>query len=165
MNRVKLITAVSLILAFIVYVRWEQPKMPTHFGSTIDPMDHEPTDTFVRSVSINGYWIGSAGQGGGAVAGGIVLPLKWRPGLTIVVKWERCDRFDRKNPVPDSEACHWKEKTVLIHPYSEVGMTHLHILDGEEVLIIPSMLGPGHKDYPGPDLPQKNFHEKKGITR
>ena len=127
------------------------------FGSSVTPMDHDPSDTFVRQVYIDGHWVGSAGMGGSTVAGGISLPRKWRPGLTAVVRWERCDRYDEKIPVPDEEACRWTEKVVPIHQYDEVGHTDVHILEGYRVLIIPTMLDPTHPDYPGPGYPTKNF--------
>ena len=127
------------------------------FGSSVTPMDHDPSDTFVREVYIDGHWVGSAGMGGSTVAGGISLPRKWRPGLTAVVKWERCDLYDRNHPVPDDKACHWTEKVVPIHQYDQVGRTWVHFVGGDRVLIIPSMLAPNHPDYPGPNYPTKNL--------
>ncbi|MDR0183169.1 DUF3304 domain-containing protein [Lysobacter arvi] len=132
------------------------------FGSSVTAMDHDPSDTFVRNVYVDGTWVGEGGRGGKTVAGGISLPNHWRPGLTAVVKWERCDRFDREHPVPDEQACRWTEKVVPIHQYDDVGETWLHILEGDKVLIIPSMLAPGHPDYPGPDFPTKDFFRNTG---
>jgi hypothetical protein len=142
--------------------RETEPDPDGSFGSSVTAMDHDPSDTFVRTVYVDGRWVGSAGTGGSIVLGGIVLPNRWRPGLTAVVKWERCDRFDEKRPVPDEQACRWTEKIVPIHRYDAVGATWLHILPGDHVLIIPSMLGPGHPDYPGPDLPTKDFFRNTG---
>jgi len=156
---------VVLGVGMIVLANWEPEKMPTHFSSSVDPMDYEPTDTFVRNVFLDGNWLGSAGGGGSTVAGALALPYKWYPGLTATVKWERCDRFDKNNPVPDSEACHWLEKKVLVHPYTRSGGTMLQIIEGEDVLIIPTMFGTRHEDYPGPPPPHKDFFERKGITR
>jgi hypothetical protein len=81
------------------------------------------------------------------------------------VKWERCEAFDPKNPVPDEEACKWHELNVPVHEYDRVGRTWVHIVDDEQVLIIPSMLGPGHPDYPGPGMPTKSFIKKRGIGK
>jgi hypothetical protein len=130
------------------------PSEPTpdpngSFGSSVTAMDHDPSDTFVRTVYVNGRWVGEASGGGGIVLGGVSLPNRWRPGLTAVVKWERCEPYGKN--------CRWTEKVVPIHQYDEVGRTWLHLLPGDGVLIIPSMLGPGHPDYPGPDLPTKDF--------
>ena len=124
------------------------------FGSSVTAMDHDPSDTFVRTVFVNGRWVGEASGGGGIVAGGISLPRRWRPGLTAVVKWERCEPYGKN--------CRWTEKVVPIHQYKEVGGTWLHILKGDKVLIIPSMLAPGHPEYPGPDFPSKDFFRNTG---
>jgi hypothetical protein len=130
------------------------------FGSSVTAMDHDPSDTFVRTVYVNGRWVGEGGRGGKTVLGGISLPNRWRPGLTAVVKWERCEPYGKN--------CRWTEKVVPIHQYDEVGATWLHILPGDQVLIIPSMLAPGHPNYPGPDLPTKDFFRNtptKDVTQ
>ena len=155
---IAVLRAVPLALLLVACV----PSQPQHgpkdtFGSSVTAMDHDPSDTFVPTVYVNGRWVGEAGMGGGIVADGISLPYKWRPGLTAVVKWERCDRFDPKHPVPDEQACRWTEKVVPIHQYDEVGHTDVHLLQGDQVLIIPTMLDPMHPDYPGPGYPTKDF--------
>jgi len=119
------------------------------FGSSVTPMDHDPSDTFVRTVYVNGRWVGSAGMGGKTVLGGISLPNKWHPGLTARVKWERCEPYGKN--------CRWTEKVVPIQRYDDVGHTDLHLLPGDRVLIIPTMLDPAHPNYPGPGYPTKNF--------
>lgn len=132
------------------------------FGSSVTAMDHDPSDTFVPNVCVNGTWVGEGGRGGKLVAGGISLPSRWRPGLTATVRWQRCVRVDPKHPISDDEACHWVEKVVPIHRYDEVGHTDLHILSGDQVLIIPTMLDPEHADYPGPGYPTKDFFRSTG---
>jgi hypothetical protein len=135
----------------------KEPDPNATFGSSVTAMDHDPSDTFVRNVFVDGTWVGEASMGGGIVAGGISLPYRWRPGLTAVVRWERCDRFDRNHPVPDEEACRWTEKVVPIQKYDDVGRTWLHLLPDDQVRIIPSMLAPNHPAYPGPGYPTKDF--------
>lgn len=161
----------GLAVLLIALSRYEksppvEPVVKTrYFGTSVTPMDHEASDTFVRPVYVDGGWVGAAGRGGGTVAGALSLPVSWHPGLTVRVKWRRCDRFYRHNPIPDSEACHWTEKRVLVHPYDESGGTNVHILENDDVLIIPSMLSPRHPDYPGPHYPKKNFRLRKGISK
>ncbi|WP_170874123.1 DUF3304 domain-containing protein [Xanthomonas translucens] len=122
------------------------------FSSTVEPMDNDPSDTFVRNVYIDGRWAGSAGPGGSGVADGIRLPIKWHPGLTAHVRWERCE--------PYAKNCQWHELDVPVAKYTEVGMTHLHIMPGDKrVLIIPSMLAPNNSEYPGPGYPSKDFDD------
>ncbi|MFE0501763.1 DUF3304 domain-containing protein [Lysobacter soli] len=136
----------------------KEPDPNAMFGSSVTAMDHDPSDTFVRNVYVDGTWVGQGGTGGSIVLGGISLPYRWRPGLTAVVKWERCDRFDRARPVPDSEACRWTEKVVPIQKYGELAMsTWLHLLPGNEVELINSPYAPDHPDYPGPGYPTKDF--------
>jgi hypothetical protein len=127
----------------------KQPDPNATFGSSVTAMDHDPSDTFVRNVYVDGTWVGEASMGGGTVAGGISLPYRWRPGLTAVVKWERCEPYGKN--------CRWTEKVVPIQKYGAVWMTWLHILADDEVLIIPSDTGPGGPEYPGPDFPTKDF--------
>ena len=50
----------------------------TLFGSSVTPMDHDPSLTYVNDVFIDGNWVGSAGTGGSTVANGITLPVKFR---------------------------------------------------------------------------------------
>ena len=140
----------------------KEPDPNAMFGSSVTAMDYDPSDTFVRNVYIDGVWVGEGGRGGKTVASGISLPNQWHPGLTAVVKWERCDRFYPDHPAPDEKACHWTEKVVPIQKYGdEVGRTWLHLLANDQVLIIPSMLAPNHPDYPGPGYPTKDFFNMK----
>ncbi|MGY0611841.1 DUF3304 domain-containing protein [Luteimonas sp. A501] len=121
------------------------------FGSSVTPMDHDPSDTFVRNVFVDGAWVGAAGTGGSTVCC-LVLPVHWHQDLQAKVRWERCEPYGKN--------CQWHEKTVSIHPYDRVGATWLHIISGDEVLIIPSMMAPNHPDYPGPGYPEKDFFKR-----
>jgi len=143
----------------------EPPPEPRYFGTAVSPMDHEISDTFVRPVYVNGGWVGEAGPAGSTVAGALSLPMPWHPGLTVRVKWRRCEAFYKEKPKPDSEACRWIEKDVLVHPYEFSGGTNLHILENDDVLIIPTMLAQNNPDYPGPGYPEKNFYARKGISK
>jgi hypothetical protein len=135
-----------------------EPVMETrYFGSGVTPMDHERSDTFVRPVYVNGIGVGEAGTGGSTSFGALSLPAPWHPGLTVRVGWRRCEPYGKN--------CHWTEKDVLVHPYDHSGGTQLHILENDDVLIIPSMLAPNHSDYPGPHYPTKNFVKRKGISK
>lgn len=128
----------------------EQTAAEQEFGTALMPMDNDPSDTFVRQMYINGSYAGNVQSGGGTVLGVLSLPMRWHPGLTVHVRWERCE--------PYAKNCVWHELDAPVHKYEKVGGTWLHIMPGDkEVLIIPSMIGPGHPDYPGPDFPTKDF--------
>lgn len=148
--------ATATLIAVINYTKYPQPEpvvKKLYFGSSVIPMDHDMSDTFVRPVFLNGRGVGAAGTGGSTVAGALSLPAPWHPGLSVQVKWRRCQPYGKN--------CQWKERDVLVHPYDHAGGSHLHIMENDDVLIIPSMLTPRHPDYPGPSYPKKNFHKRK----
>jgi len=134
-------------------------------GGSLTSMDYEPTDTYVEFVYVNGRGGDIAGTGGSTVLGAISLPQRWHPGLTVHVKWRRCRAFYADRPETEEEACRWIEKDVPVHPYTYVGRTWLHIFADDEVLVIPSMKGPNHPDYPGAESPYKSFNKRRGIGR
>ncbi|MGM3253345.1 DUF3304 domain-containing protein, partial [Escherichia coli] len=75
---------------------------------------------------------------------------RWYPGLTVRVKWRRCEAGTENVPdEPVDEGCRWVEKDVPVQPYTYVAETWLHILESDEVLVIPSALFPSDADYPG----------------
>ncbi|WP_422506776.1 DUF3304 domain-containing protein [Stenotrophomonas sp. GZD-301] len=139
-------------------------RVSTWVGGSLTSMDYEPTDTFVRPVYVNGGGGDSAGTGGSTVLTAIGLPERWYPGLEVPVKWRRCARGTYYIPgeVQD-EGCRWVEKNVPVHPYTYVGRTWVHIYADDQVLVIPTMMGPNHPDYPSRDFPDKDFYERRGI--
>ncbi|HEX8588777.1 DUF3304 domain-containing protein [Pseudomonas sp.] len=143
-----------ILIAVSNYAKYPRPEpviKKLSFGSSVTPMDHDMSDTFVRPVYVDGHWVGAAGTGGSTVAGALSLPAPWHPGLTVRVKWRRCEPYGKN--------CRWNEKHVLVHPYDYTARTWLHILENDDVLIIPSGMWPRHDDYPGPKFPQKNFYK------
>ena len=140
------------------------PEPPKYIGSNLTSMDYEPTDTFVRPVYVDGKGGDSAGTGGSTMLGVLSLPTRWYPGLTVHLKWRRCEAGTEYVPgEPEDEGCRWVEKDVPVQPYTYVAETWLHIFENDEVLVIPSALSPRHPDYPGARYPYKNFFDKRGI--
>lgn len=133
------------------------------FSTNLTSMDYEPTDTFVQPVYVDGGGGDSAGTGGSTVLSAFALPVRWHPGLTVRVKWRRCNAFYADRPQTEEQACRWVEKDVPVHPYTYVSSTNVHLFADDQVLVIPGMLGPRHADYPGAPPPYKNFYEERGI--
>jgi hypothetical protein len=123
----------------------------------------KPAGTFVRTVVINGRGARDMREGG-STASAINLAKKWHPGMTARVEWERCNADDHGGPM-DNPACRWIEKDVPIQPYGMADRTHVYILEGDDVLILPSRLGPGHADYPGPDGAYPRIPAKRESCR
>ncbi|UTA55649.1 hypothetical protein L3D22_07570 [Lysobacter soli] len=80
-RRSRLATAgVALLALTLAACAPKQPDPDATFGSSVTAMDHDPSDTFVRNVFVDGTWVGEGGRGGKTVLGGISLPYRWRPG-------------------------------------------------------------------------------------
>ncbi|WP_411852087.1 DUF3304 domain-containing protein [Stenotrophomonas sp. LGBM10] len=160
----------GIVLGFVVLIaigqaRTKPPEaaLDRRFSTSLTSMDYEPTDTFVHPVYVDGGGGDSAGTGGSTALRAISLPVRWHPGLTVRVKWQRCKAFYADNPQTEEQACRWVEKHVPVHPYTDVGSTTVHLFADDQILVIPAMLGPRHEDYPGSPPPYKNFYEKRGI--
>ncbi|HEY0661052.1 MAG TPA: DUF3304 domain-containing protein [Lysobacter sp.] len=124
------------------------------FGTQIVPMDHERSDTFVRSVRVKGRDLGPAPRDRPArphhPSESIYLPYSWRPGLTVDVEWERCKHlpFEKTDAVP---LCRRIKKTVVVERYEyEVNHAWLHMLPDDQARIIIDLRAPGEPGYPGP---------------
>ena len=121
------------------------------------------TSTSINSVFVNskGGVLNAPAYGGGGGVCCVVLPSKWRPGLTAVVKWEEDGdwlvdangsvvfRDGKKVYVPRP----FKQKTVFIQKYldgDQTGRFQIHFFPGDDVKVSVLPYGPGHKDYPYP---------------
>ncbi|MDE1198941.1 MAG: DUF3304 domain-containing protein [Pseudomonas sp.] len=95
-----------------------EPVVKTrYFGTTVTPMDYEKSDTFVRPVYVDGGWVGAAGTGGSSVGGALSLPAPWHPGLTVRVKWRRCEPYGKtpsltQRPVTGLKNMYWFTRTI-----------------------------------------------------
>ena len=155
----------STAVLLVIWKTREVPQpVPTWIGSNLTSMDYEPTDTFVQPVYVNGQGGDSAGTGGSTMLGVLTLPAWWHPGLTVRVKWRRCEPGSESLPSePGDHGCRWVEKDVAVQPYTYVAETWLHIFENDEVLVIPSALSPRNPDYPGARYPYKSFNMERGI--
>ncbi|MDO9402826.1 MAG: DUF3304 domain-containing protein [Polaromonas sp.] len=64
---------------------------------------------------------------GGSLALGYPVPLKWKPGLKVKVRWSTY--------APGATEPVWHEKYTSILPYAEPGSVYVHFFDGDEVRI------------------------------
>ncbi|NZA28501.1 DUF3304 domain-containing protein [Luteimonas sp. SJ-92] len=133
------------------------------FGSSVTLMRHNPTDTLARSGMVESAWGGPAGTGGTAVCC-VSFPVRWRQGLQAKLCRERSEPFDRENPVLGEEACDRHENVLSVHQYEKLGRTWLHISSDSEVLVIPSMVGPGHPEHHGLDFPAKDYFSEREVS-
>ena len=113
-------------------------------GVGITGIDHLPDHLSVQDFYVDGYSAFRAGGSGGAVCCAL-LPKRWRPDLTVEIRWN----------VTNWRDCEGNDyvRRVLVEPYSEPGRLWVHFLRNGEVRAISSGIGPRNPDYPGPHDP------------
>ena len=72
---------------------------------------------------------------GGTSAMGYMLPMQWRPGMKVKVRWK-----------PNARA--WIEKTTTIRKYDRVGMLFTHFFANDEVRVVSANNYPGSTLHP-----------------
>ncbi|MBN7870461.1 DUF3304 domain-containing protein [Pseudomonas aeruginosa] len=121
------------------------------------------------SAAINGFTVnGSGGSnfgphlGGGSQTCCISLPEKWRPGMTVVVEWEKdpnpgASRFwpqprysDAWRKAAIEHRAHYTRhrEVVEVPPYDDIGAIDVHFLPCDQVEIVVALFGYGHPQYP-----------------
>jgi len=71
----------------------------------------------------------------------VMVPLKWRPGMTVVVRWD----------MPDGSKHIYKEKIVEVEKYDESGGSlYIHIFPDDEVRVVVSRYSGWSSTHPIP---------------
>ena len=140
---------------------------PERLGTPIEGYSH--TSAAINRFSVNGNGgpnLAPYGYGGGQMCCA-PLPVKWHPGLTVVVEWE-------KDPNPHASA-NWPplgtdgyraayklhaakytrhRAVVAVAPYDELGAIDVHFLPCNQVAVSAVAVLPGQPGYPF-NFPQK----------
>lgn len=78
---------------------------------------------------------------GGVLALGYPVPLKWRPGLKVKVRWNTY--------APGATEPTRHQKTTTILPYDRVGSVYVHFFPGDHVRVaVSAYYGVGHPLHP-----------------
>ncbi|WP_089084724.1 DUF3304 domain-containing protein [Aquitalea magnusonii] len=124
----------------------------------------------IDSITINDQGgvlnVPAMGGGGGEVCC-VIVPSKWRPGLTVKISWLQGGHFQRdasgnvvmKNGNKVFIEGSWKTRTVTIPEYQAKEMQHvdIHFLPNDQVLVKLSDIFPEHPDY-RPAYPREMQH-------
>ena len=122
--------------------------MASSASASMGGIDHLPDYLSVSNFSVNRAAGFQAADGNVSVPSPS-MPRKWRPGLTVHVKWTVSD---------------WKhggggnyEADVPVDPYAEPGNVYVHFLADGNVRVVVSNYYPWSPKYPGPHdpIPQK----------
>ena len=143
-----------------------QPK-PERLGAPIEGYSH--TSAAINRFSVNGNGgpnIGPYG-GGGKQNCCAPMPVKWHPGMTVVVEWEKdTDPYAYVNWPPlgtDGYRAAYKlhaakythhRAVVPVARYEELGLVNVHFLPCNQVAVSAGATYPGRPDYPF-HFPQK----------
>lgn len=112
-------------------------------GVPVGIMGYNYTIEGIQEFSVDGEWGGgiSIGGGGKGVLCCVVLPPKWRPGLSAKVRWRRSDcggsgPGNARCPI-GGDVWHFKnlESTVAIEPYERPDRVMVVFLPQDEVKI------------------------------
>jgi len=151
-----------LALLGLVAVVGCTPKPPSKLGAPIEGRNH-------TGAAINWFMVNrNGGSKFGPYLGGrsqtccVLLPVKWHPGLKVLVEWE-------KDPDPSSYGS-WPERIfsdawsqrmaehkthytrhsawVEVAPYDKLGVVNVHFLPCDKVAVGASIYRPGMKGYP-----------------
>ncbi|WP_434666488.1 DUF3304 domain-containing protein [Paraburkholderia sp. A3BS-1L] len=115
------------------------------FGYSMGGIDH-----LADNLSVTDFWVnGAAGQQAGTGNAGVsapLLPVKWRPGMTVHVVWDVRDWQHDKGSTYVAD--------VPVEPYPEDGGDlWVHFLANGTVRVVVADHGPRAPDYPGPHDP------------
>ncbi|NNA04016.1 DUF3304 domain-containing protein [Pseudomonas lundensis] len=143
------------------------PPKPVRLGTPIEGYSH-------TSAAINWFSVNGGGgpnispySGGGKQNCCASLPVKWHPGLTVVVEWEKDpDPYASANWPPlgtDGYRAAYKlhaakytrhRAVVPVAPYERLGAIDVHFLPCNQVAVSAVAMLPGQPGYPF-NFPQK----------
>ena len=142
-------------------------SIPDRLGAPIEGYSH--TSAAINRFSVNkngGPNIGPYG-GGGKQNCCATLPVKWHPGLTVVVEWEKDpDSHASANWPPlgtDGYRAAYKlhaakytrhRAVVAVAPYERLGVVNVHFLPCNQVAVTAGLMMPHTPNYPY-KFPQK----------
>ena len=138
---------------------------------TVSYVAYNHTDNWVVSIIINGEGgiLGASPQGGGGEMCCIILPKKWRPGLLATIKWQGGGTYQRdsqgKEIIRDGKRVYvpdpWKERTVEVPKYEEMGRFYIHFLPKDEIKVAVSLYDPGRAEHPYHFEKYRSEYEKR----
>ena len=160
-------TAWILAITYLTLQGCTPPK-PVRLGAPIEGYSH-------TSAAINRFSVNGAGgpnispySGGGKQNCCASLPVKWHPGLTVVVEWEKdpdpyaygrwperifSDAWSKRMEEHKARYTHHRA-VVPVAPYERVGAIDVHFLPCNQVAVSAVAMLPGQPGYPF-NFPQK----------
>ena len=157
-----------VMLVGVITLQGCTESLPERLGAPIEGYSHTSAAINRFSVNGNGGPNISPYGGGGKQNCCAPLPVKWHPGLTVVVEWEKDpDPYDSANwPKPrysdawrkaarEHETRYTRHRAVVaVAPYERLGAIDVHFLPCNQVAVSAVAALPGQPGYPF-NFPQK----------
>lgn len=145
------VTIIATLFTLILAACSEETVAVSYVG-------YNHTDKSIVSIVVNGEGgvLHAPAHDGGGQACCVVIPKKWKPGLKATIKWQEGGTFQRgengvvlkTNGVPVVIEGSWKERTVEVPRYEEMGDFYIHFVPGDEVKIAVALYGPRSRKHP-----------------
>ena len=150
--------AIATALLAIMVQGCSKAEPPKQEGTASSIAGYNYTTEGIQEFFVNEAWSGGLGigEGGGSIVCCVMLPDKWKEGLSATVSWRRsdCGGVDENgdSKCAKMEIGTWPKKTlkkeVPIELYSQPSRVQVMFLPNDEVKIYVSSLGPQHPDHP-----------------
>jgi hypothetical protein len=123
---------------------------------TVTGVQHMGNNYSISSFNVNGYYWGNVGRGGGggSFACCMMLPEKWRPDLSVVVKWT-IKNWMNSSGADAARGDYSSVKnegtyiaTVPIEKYDEPGDIYVHFFSRNRARVISTNYGAFGKGHP-----------------
>ena len=139
-----LFTGLIVALALLGCQESKEPEKKESVPVGITGINH--TTTYIADFYVEDAWganISSVQNGGGGGSGNtccVILPYRYRSGLTAKVRWNHTE----------SRIDNWKETLATILPYPDgAGQAWVNFLPDDRVVILVSNFAPWHEKYQG----------------
>lgn len=132
-------TCWAAVLCALALTACAQPEPMV--GVPITGLDHLAEHLSIQEFSVNGQGGAQAGKGGSHVCC-VEIPARWRPGLTVKVRWGVTNW--------PAKVYSLHEREVPLEKYDEIGNLYVHFLRDGSVRAISSLVYPEKPSYRGP---------------
>jgi len=134
---------------------------PERLGAPIEGYSH--TSAAINSFSVNGAGGSNIGpHSGGGQTCCALLPVKWQPGLKVVVEWEKdpnstasrnwpslSDWEARRKAIAEHRAKYTRHRAVVeVAPYDGLGVVTVHFLPCNQVKVAAGTTRPRMPSHP-----------------
>ncbi|WP_080636204.1 DUF3304 domain-containing protein [Pseudomonas sp. ATCC 13867] len=151
----------ALLIAIASWISGCTAAPPENLPTPIEGYNH--TSAAINRFTVNGGGGPNIGphQGGGKQNCCVSLPTKWRPGLKVVIEWEKdpnagasrnwpeplfSDAWRKRMAEHESHYTHHRA-VVELPPYDRVGAVVVHFFPCDQVKVIATLHAYGHPQY------------------